>query len=65
MNLDEFEKCPSVPVSVAASMLGVQRHRVYVLLEEGKLTRVSWDGGVAVSIASIKARRRWLKKRRK
>ena len=65
MEIKDFESDPGVPVGLTASMLHVTRGRVYQLLNEGRLERVPWDGGVGVSFASIKKRQRWLLKRQR
>jgi len=58
MEIKDFEAAPAVPVSMAASMLRVSRQQIHRLLAAGDLESVPFDGLCAVTLASIKRRRR-------
>jgi len=51
--LKELSDRPAVPVGVAAHLLGRSRFRVYQLLDNGRLERVSVFGSSFVSLSSI------------
>jgi len=49
------ERGGPVPVTLAAKLLGISRQRIWVLMEEGKLERLTFEGHAFVSGDSIVA----------